>query len=186
MHIHGIKTKPYCMLKKTSRLIFWISLIFLAISLWTITIGQTLNYEFRNIKFASNFYNIIFTWTPFTVLLTLFGTIKKRHEVIRKILTVITTAGVTLFTFLFLIGNMFTIGFGLWATTNIAYENKENVQRQIREQQYDAGALGYGNRRIVEVEPFACLFYKVTAIDTAKIDKTQWRLVNKEGSLKFP
>ena len=174
------------MLKVTFRLIFWISLSFLAISLWTLTIGQTLNYEFRNTKFESDFYYYIFTLTPIAILLTLFGTIKKRHDIIRKIMTIILTAGLALLCFFFLLNNMFSIGFGAWTTFNISYENKYNPDQQIREQRYDAGALGYGSSRVVTVKPFAGLFWKVTPVDTNKIDKVEWIRVDKEGDVKFP
>jgi hypothetical protein len=174
------------MLKVTFQLIFWISLIFLAVALWTLTVGQTLNYEFRNTKVESDFYYYIFTLTPVAILLTLFGTIKKQHDIIRKILTIILTAGLALFCFLFLLNNMFSIGFGAWTTFNIAYENKHNRDQQIREQRYDAGALGYGSTRVVAVKPFAGLFWKITPVDTTKIDKAKWIRLDKEGDVKFP
>jgi hypothetical protein len=98
--------------------------------------------------------------TPIAILLTLFGTIKKRHDVIRKFITIILTAALALLCFLFLLNNMFTIGFGAWTTFNIAYENKHDSEQQIREQRYDAGALGYGSKRVVEVKPFGYVLTK--------------------------
>lgn len=174
------------MFKVTFRFIFWISAIFLAISIWTLTVGRVLNYEFRNTRLESDFYYWIFTLTPIFILLTFFGTIKKRHGVFRKVLIIILTVSIAAFCFFYLLSNMLRIGFGAWTTFNIAYENKNNSEPQIREQRYDAGALGYGGYRVVEVKPFAILFWKVTPVDTTKIDKSDWKRVDKEGDLKFP
>ena len=174
------------MVKIIFRVIFWSSLLFLAIFLWTITIGQIINYEFRDYKIAGDFYNIIFGGIPIAILLTLFGTLKKHHGKTRRILTIFATVGLTALTFMFLLNNLFTIGFGVWTTFNIAYEHKADFERQIREQRYDVGAFGYGGDRVVEVKPFAKLFWKVTPVDTTKIDKTKWKRVDKEADVKFP
>ena len=154
--------------------------------MWTVTIGQMINYEFRDYKMANAFYNIILGGTPIAILFTLFGTLKKRHDKARKLLTIFATVGLTVLTFMFLLNNLFTIGFGAWTTFNIAYEDKTNPERQIREQRYDVGALGYGGDRIIEVKPFAALFWKVAPVDTIKIDKTKWVRVDKEADVKFP
>jgi|SRR5688572_7530765 len=174
------------MLKVLYKLIFYCSLLFLAVFLWTVTVGQTINYEFRDNRTAGNFYNIILGGTPIAILLTLFGTLKRRYDMTRKLLTIFATVGLTLLTFMFLLYNLFTIGFGVWTTFNIAYEHKTNPKRQIREQRYDVGALGYGGSRIVEVKPFAGLFWNVSLVDTTKVDTSKWKRVDKEEGVKFP
>jgi hypothetical protein len=174
------------MLKLLYRIIFWSSLLFLAVFLWTVTIGQTNNFDFRNHKTANDFYNVILGGTPIAIFLTLFGTLKTHHDKARKLLTIFATIGLTVLTFMFLLNNLFTIGFGTWTTFNIAYQDKTNPERQIREQRYDVGALGYGSERIVEVKPFAGLFWQVSTVDTNKIDKTKWVRVDKEADIKFP
>src|SRR4051812_20307462 len=121
------------MLKVSFRLIFWSSLLFLAVFLWTVTIGQIINYEFRDYKVAGNFYNIILAGIPIAVLLTLCGTLKKHHDKTRKLLTIFATIGLAVLSFMFLINNLFTIGFGTWTTFNIAYEYKTEPEKQIRE-----------------------------------------------------
>ena len=189
----GFVSHIYCylqpiayILKVLYRIIFWGSLLFLAVFLWTVTIGQTINIDFRNYKTANDFYNVILGGAPIAILLTLFGTLKKRHDIVRKLLTIFATIGLTVLTFMFLLNNLFTIGFGAWTTFNIAYENKANPERQIREQRYDASAFGYGGDRIVEVKPLARLFWQVSLVDTTKIDKTQWIRVDREADVKFP
>ena len=174
------------MIKVLFRLIFCCSICFLIVFLWTVTIGQTINYEFREHKIASEFYNIILVGTPVAILLTLFGTLKKRHDNTRKLVTIFATIGLTVLTFMFLLNNLFTIGFGAWTTFNIAYEHKENSDRQIREQRYDVGALGYAGVRVVEVKPFAGMFWKVSRIDTTTVNKTEWKRIDKEADVRFP
>ena len=170
---------------KIFKLIFWFSIIFIGISLWTITAGQKINYEFQNSTISNIFYNTIFSWLPFVILLTLFGSLKKRYDTLTKTTIVILTSIFSIVTFIFLFNSMFTLGFGIWVTESIIYQNKLNRKTEIRSQIYDVGAFGYGKRRIVKVDPFSCLFYKVTEIDTNRINKTEWKLVNKD-IMKFP
>lgn len=174
------------MLKFLYGLIFWGSLLLLAVFLWTVTIGQTIHFEFSDRKTSSDFYNIILSGTPIAILLTLFGTLKQNHDKARKLFTIFGTIGLAMFAFMLLLNIVFTIGFGTWTTFNIAYENKTNPERQIREQRYDVGTLGYGSDRIVEVKPFAGLFWQVSQVDTTKIDKTKWKRVDREADIKFP
>jgi hypothetical protein len=104
---------PFCnMLKATFRILFWSSLVFIFISIWSITIGQALPYEFQNTQLHNTFYYFVFTGTPIAILLTLLGTVKKEHDAISKVLTVVLTLGLSLLSFLYLLGNLFSIGFG--------------------------------------------------------------------------
>ncbi|ELV7526282.1 hypothetical protein QMU91_002515 [Flavobacterium psychrophilum] len=182
------------MWKIISKTIFWLSIIFIIISIFSLTIGQKTNLEFINLELKNKFYNLIFLGFPIAIILTLFGTIRKKNEIIRNILTSIFTLGLGIFIFIFLVNSMFTIAFGAWVTIDVFYQKKNDDKIQIREQQYDLGALGYGNKkRIVEVKPSAILFYQITEIDTSKIDKTEWKIVSKENKtweilndIKFP
>jgi len=174
------------MLRLLIRIIFWGSILFLAFFLWTVTLGQTINYEFRDNKLADEFYSLMLGGTPLVILLTLFGTFKKRHSATTKLLSILVTVGAAALTFMFLVSNLFTLGFGTWTTFNIAYEHERNPERQVREQRYDAGALGYGGNRIVEVRPFAGFFWKILPVDTTKLDKTEWRRIDQESDIRFP
>ncbi len=174
------------MLKDIYRIVFYISLFILSVFLWTVTFGQKINIEFKDHRIAHTFYDFILIATPLAILLTLFGTLKKAHNKTRKIFTILATIGVIVLTYLIWINFLFTIGFGRWTTFNIAYEYRTNPNRQIREQRYDVGALGYGGKRIVEVRPFAGLFWNVSTVDTTSIDKKDWIRINKEVDVKFP
>ena len=57
--------------------LFWSSIAFLLLFLWTVSFGQWSNLEFRDQELRSDFYNILFDGTPLAVLATLSGTIKK-------------------------------------------------------------------------------------------------------------
>jgi len=166
------------------KIIFWTAIFFLCASLWTYTLGQSNNIEFKDSKTSQFFYEIFFIYTPIAILLTLFGTIKKSYGVFYNIFTSFTTVALSVFIFYVLVQSIFTIGFGAWTTTNIPYQHKENPSRQIKEQLFDLGALGYGGTRVVELQPFMFFFNKVNEIDTNRIDKKEWQLVNKNGDLK--
>ena len=81
---------------------------------------------------------------------------------------------------------MFKIGFGAWVNETILYCNKSNNQITINEQIFDAGALGYGSRRIVQTRPFFYYFQTIKQIDTTKLNKDEWKLINKEGDIREP
>jgi hypothetical protein len=168
------------------KIILYCSIVFLIILLWTVTWGQKVDIDFRDSNIHSQFYSILFMGTPIAILLTLFGSVKKPYSRKRKILTIIATGLLSIFSFIYIMGSMFTIGFGAWSTENIAYERKGNPSIQIREQQYDIGALGYGRRRVVEVKPFLLLFWKTNPVDTVAIDKSQWIRIDKDGDVKSP
>lgn len=167
-------------------MIFWISVICLSICIWTLTIGQSIDYEFQDKYRSCDFYYYIFLWTPVFILLTLFGTVKKNHSVIVKIIIIVATILSSVACFFVLINYMFMIGFGAWETLYIKYENKSNPEHQIRKQIFDVGAFGYGSTRVLEIKPFAILFWEINEIDTSAIDKTKWILVNKEVNIRLP
>ena len=162
------------------------TVVSLFICIWTLTIGQSVNYEFQDSYLASEFYYYVFLWTPVLILLTLFGTVKKSHSNFTKTIVIIATILSSIASFFILLKYIFMIGFGAWITLNIKYEDKSNPKHQIREQIFDIGALGYGDTRVAEVKPFAFLFWKVNEIDTNTIDKMKWKLINKDLDIKTP
>ena len=166
------------MLKALSRIIFYIILFFLIICFWTLTIGQKINIEFSDSEIASKFYYYVFTFTPILILLTLIGTIRKKNSKIKNGIIIFLTAILSLIVFSYLLQNMFSIGFGNWENMEILYTNKKDKSKKIIKQQYDAGALGYGNYRIVEITNFTKYFNKIDNIDTMKVNKTEWKKVN--------
>ena len=61
-------------IKKT---IFWAAIVFIGLTIFTLTIGQILPYEFADYKLQHKYYDTIIQGLPIAVLLTLFGTLKK-------------------------------------------------------------------------------------------------------------
>lgn len=169
-------------IKKT---IFWTAIVFIGLTIFALTVGQILPYEFADYKLQHKFYDTIIQGLPIAVLLTLFGTLKKQNSKTRNwtfgILTVLTSI-------LCLVGQLFMIfafGFGAWTTVTTIYKHKTD-NREIKEQLYDIGAFGYGGQRTVEIKPFLKYWVLPTKIDTATINKNEWNLVNEQGDIKFP
>ncbi|RZL46351.1 MAG: hypothetical protein EOP00_15270 [Pedobacter sp.] len=166
-------------------IIFWTAIAFNVLTVLTLTIVQILPYEFADYKLQHGFYDSIIQGMPFAVLLTLFGTIKNKNSKTRNWSYVGLT---TLASFTCLLSQLFLIfyfGFGAWTTVGVLYRHKlEN--KEIKEQLYDIGAFGYGGKRIVEIKPFLKYWILPKPIDTLKIKKNEWVLVNDQGELKIP
>jgi hypothetical protein len=174
------------MIKILKRIVFIASLIAIAVFLWAVTFGQIINVDFRDAELSNVFYMALFWGFPAALLLTLFGTLKRAQPGRIRILIVLLTVGASIGTFVFLLSNIFIIGFGQWSTFNISYEHRDDPGRQVHEQRYDIGALGYGHSRVVEVAPFAFFFWKTKAVDTTTLDPAAWRRVDREADVHFP
>lgn len=167
------------------RLIFYLSLTILCVAIWTYTIGQQLPLEIRDRHFSDRLYSFLFLGTPIAALLTVFGTVKRHYDATRNTLTLIGTVIMAVLIFYHQTMNLFNFGFGVWITTNVAYENIKYPEKQIKEQIFDVGALGYGGRRVVITEPFLKIYWKISQVDTTTLDKAQWNRVDKMGDLKL-
>ena len=165
--------------------VFGISIAFIVLTLLSYTLGQVLPFEFADIKIQQTFYEIILRGLPIAVLLTLFGTIRRKNTKTKNFtflgLTVLTSA----LCFMGQIILVFAFGFGVWSTETILYKHK-NENKIIAEQLYDIGAFGYGGRRIVEIKPVLKYWILPTPVDTTRINKGEWKLVNEQGNIKFP
>ncbi len=169
-------------MKTTGRAFFWITSVFVGLTIFAFTIGQILPYEFADYKVQHKFYRTLIQGLPIAVLLTLFGTLKKENSKNQNwtfgILTVLASI-------LCWVGQLFMIlafGFGVWTTETIICKHKTD-NREIKEQIYDIGAFGYGGHRTVEIKPFLTFWILATKIDTATIDKKEWDFVNKQSDI---
>lgn len=166
-------------------IVFWISIIFIVLTLLTYTIVQVLPYEFANHKIQHVFYDIIIQGLPVAVLFTLFGTIKRGNTKTKNLTFIGLTILTSVICFFVQILLIFSFGFGAWITEMTIYKHKiEN--KVIAEQLYDIGAFGYGGRRVVEIKPVLKFWILPTQVDTTKINKDEWKLVNEQGDLKLP
>ncbi len=134
----------------------------------------------------SDYYYFVFIALPFSILLTLLGTIRMKYSKAKNwtigVLTVL-SAGLCFF---ILVSVMFPIGFGAWKNEVILYRNKTDKNISINQQIFDVGALGYGGQRTAQLTPFLKYFQIIKQVDTTKIDKTQWIFVNEEGDIHYP
>lgn len=168
------------------KLIFWGAIIFLSIAIYSLTIAQNVPIEFADWRVMHNYYNIVFGGVPMAILLTLFGTIKKRGSILGNVVICFITVFMVFLSYMILIGMMFSIGFGAWINESILYQKTTDQTITINEQIFDVGALGYGGKRIVKLEPFMRYWNTITLVDTSSIDKSKWSVTNNEGDIKFP
>jgi hypothetical protein len=167
------------------KILFWTALVFLLISILSLTIFQVFPYEFSDYKDRHLFYNVVIKGIPLAVLFTLFGSIlKSNSDKVNWFILVLTIliSGLTYIGQIFL---FLMFDFGVWVTISTLYEHQEE-NKVIKEQMYDIGAFGYGGKRVVIVEPFLKYWIKITPADTQLINKKEWIYVEKQGDIKFP
>ena len=173
-------------MRRIQQIFKWMTLLFFGIAVYAMIIGQFVPIEFADWHYMHLFYDIILQGLPIAILLTLVWTLKKERPKKTNIAIGILTpiiAGGMFFGTIFL---MFSYGFGAWIDEEIIYEKKENPEVTINQQLLDIGAFGYGGQRIVKLTPFLGLWNWVEQVDTAKIDKGNWTLLQKDGDVKFP
>ena len=110
----------------------------------------------------------------FLILLTLFGTLKKKDKPLEKFGKIIATiAGTTLIIFILVI-SIFT-DMCNWYDDKIIYENKNGNQKIII-RKYGCGSTDSGPpaTEVHHVKYYSTLFISYVEIDTNSIDKTDW------------
>lgn len=165
--------------------IFRVAILFIVMTIFSLTLGQILPFEFADYRIKHSFYDIIMLGLPIAVLLSLFGTIRKENSKTKNWTFVGLTVLASILSFFLILFLIFTIGFGAWLTETILYRHKTE-NKEIKEQLFDVGAFGYGGKRIVETKPFLKYWISVTNIDTTSVDKDQWEYINQQGDIKFP
>src|SRR5437667_6672788 len=108
------------------RIIFWLAIIFTIISFYSLTKAQNINIEFADWRLMQKYYEIVLEWLPITVLLTLFGTMKRKNSKLKNIVIAISTITISVFSFFIIVSAMFSIGFGAWINSSILYENRKD------------------------------------------------------------
>ncbi len=162
------------------KIVFWMTLIFICVTLFSLSFGQSLNYEFANNKVKSNFYNIIMSGLPIAVMLTMVGTIKRKNKKSKNISIVASTILTSGLSFFIIVNMMFLVGFLAIENKIILFRKKSNPKIVIAKQSIGQGALGEDGQRIVQLDPFLKIWNKVTFIDTTSINKSEWIFVNEK------
>jgi hypothetical protein len=172
-------------MRTIKKIIFWTSLAFIVLTIFSLTIGQKLPYEFADYKVMHSYYDTIMLGFPISIVLTLFGTIKRKNTKTKNWTFISLTVLSSILAFALMASLIFKIGFGAWTTEMTLYKHKTENDL-IKEQLFDIGALGYGGHRIVKIKPILKFWILPEPIDTSKIDKNKWVLVNEQGDIKFP
>jgi hypothetical protein len=106
--------------------------MFTAVSFYNLTIAQNINIEFADWHLMQKYYEIILEWLPLAILLTLFGTIKRKNSKVKNIVVAIATITASIFSFFAIVGTMFSIGFGAWIDESILYQDRKNNKLLLR------------------------------------------------------
>jgi len=163
------------------KIIFWITITFICVASFSITLGQVLPIEFADWRMSQHYYDFVSEYIPFAILLTLIRTIRKSCAIQLKLLVLTSTLIASVGSF-YVFGVMaFKVSFGVWVNESILYKNKENLAITINEQVLDQGALGYGGRRTVRLKPFLGYWNLVKKVDVSKVDTSKW--INGNGDL---
>jgi len=172
-------------MKVIKKTIFLTAIFFIGLTIFALTVGQNLPYEFADYKIMNNFYVTIWQGLPIAILLTLFGTFKRKKTRVQNLTFLGVTVLISIMSFFIVVSLMFSIGFGAWTTVSTLYRHKTE-DKVIKEQLFEEGAFGYGGKRIVEIKPVLKYWILPTKIDTSKINKNEWKFVNEQGDIKFP
>jgi len=166
-------------------IIFWTAIVFILLTVFSLTVGQLLPYEFADPKVMHRYYDTIMQGFPIAILLTLFGTIKRKNSKTQNWIFAALTILASIFSFFIMVSLIFRIGFGSWITVTTLYQHRTS-NKMIKEQLFDVGAFGYSGKRIVEIKPVLKYWILPKKIDTSTIDKNAWKAVNKQDDTKFP
>ncbi|MFN4122737.1 MAG: hypothetical protein ACK4GL_05455 [Flavobacteriales bacterium] len=167
------------------KLIFYAALAFIVLSFLSLTLAQVVPIEFAeaDVKFA--YYETIMQGLPIAILLTLFGTIRRNNKIAHNWAFVGLTVMVSIASFYMMVVLIFQLSFGSWIKVNTIYRHKSQT-KEIQEQWFDIGALGYGGQRIVVIKPFLKYWIIPSNVDTTKLNKKEWEMVNEPGAIIFP
>jgi len=162
-------------MKKINKIIFWTSIIFIGLLIIVPLILLIFDLEFASDSIKSNYKGFMFFTVPIAILLTLFGTIKSKDNILKTIGKVIGTILISFVTIFLMIMSIFA-DMCAWTDRQILYENKHDSNTKIIERDFGCGATdsGYPTVRIFKVQHFTKYFIRTTKVDTASIDKNEW------------
>ena len=162
------------------RTIFWLTLMFIALTIYSLTFGQSSSYEFADWRVSRKFYDTIMPGLLIAILLTLTGTIKRTNNKSKNI-GIISLTVLTSVVGLFIMTSMiFSVGFLTITNDMTLYRSKTNPAITITLQTIGQGALGADGHRTVQLEPFLKFWNKVTLVVTTTINKSDWTFANEK------
>ncbi|WP_295129346.1 hypothetical protein [uncultured Chitinophaga sp.] len=166
-------------------LIFTIALLYTVSAIFSITIGQDVPYEFRDLRWRRLYFSNMTWMLPVAILATMTVTIRERFGTGRNTFMLVVTMAAAVFA-LFTMLISISPDFANWADTGSSWELRDNRQVRVAEQVTDLGAMAGGSTRQVKLTPFLGIFNKVEGIDISKLDKRGWVKIIRPGIIKFP
>ena len=164
--------------------IFWLTIVFIVVTFYTLTFGQSSTYEFADWKLSQQFYDTIMQGLPIAILFTLTGTIKRTNNQSKNFTIIVVTIIGSIVSFYLMVSMLFSVNFLLITNHILLYKGRTNQTTIIMTQTIGQGALGADGHRIVKLEPFFYFWNKITIVDTTTIDKADWIFVNKKINLR--
>lgn len=165
-------------LKIFLKTIFILTILFIVVTIYALIFGQNSTYEFADWKLSRQFYGVIMQALPIVILLTHTGTIHHANSKSVNITIVATTVICSIASFFIMVSMLFTVGFITITNDTLLYRHKIKPSITIMKQNIGQGALGSDGHRIVKLQPYFKYWNKVTIIDTATIEKSEWNFVN--------
>ncbi len=172
MNTEDKMTSPFNIILKV---IFWLSLLFIVVAIYSLTLTQHINYEFADWEVRNEFYGVILFGLPVAVLLTLTGSIKKTNNMMQNTMVIGSSVLTSIIAFNLMTSMLFSVGFITFTNDTILYKHRYKKRVTISEQRirYN-GTIGFYKQRIVQIEPLLTFWNKVTPIDTATINRAEW------------
>lgn len=158
--------------------------LFYLISFWlmiycffSLTAGHLIPLYFQDDHLRENYYSIIYGVFIITLIIFCFRRYykpEKKNGIYVVFSSIIVGAGVFIITFIFVIFSSIAV----WTDIGTIYVNKRSPDLKIVIRYVNEGAYGGGTEpsdyETVVERPFTPLLKIVTAIDTAKMDKSNW------------
>jgi len=157
--------------------LFWLSLVFISITILCFIIANSCDAEFRDPVLGEHFLDFMTIAFPASILSTLAGTIKKRQRIKTNGLRTFLTLVLAVFILWGIVAARMN-SFSSWVNQTILFRNKANKEISINQQVMSLGALGSDGHRIVQVKPILKYFQSVEIVDTATLDKNKWVAVS--------
>jgi hypothetical protein len=125
---------------------------------------------------------IRFFGLPVAILLTLFGTLKQKDAATTRMIKIVLTICVAIFSVFILFMTVFA-SMCRWTNNKVLFENKNDKTTKIVLRDFGCGATDSGSPtyKVCKIKSISPLLVWVTNIDTTKIDRVTWqRVENKE------
>jgi hypothetical protein len=169
-------------MQKFSKFIFWTSIILIILLVILPIFGNFTNLEFADDDFETAYDGFRFFLLPISILLTLFGTLKKKDTAAAKTSKIVLTVVVSVFSIFMFAVTVFG-GMCDWSDGKILFVDNSDKANKIILRSYGCGATDSGSPiyKVFEVRSIISYLNSVTAIDTTKLDKRDWTRIQDDN-----